>query len=154
MFGQFLAPLLGGVFTHFLGFHSLFTALETLACFTLIIIIFFLPETLRSIAGDGTVPLAGVYKPFFYYLTSQPDVCPQSKSRRLTGSVRTAAMLTPLKVLLEKDVLILVVFGSIVFTIWAMVTTSAAILFQTTFDLTDLSIGLAFLPNGNIGFRL
>jgi MFS family permease len=49
---------------------------------------------------------------------------------------------------MEKDVFITLFFGSIVYTVWSMVTSSTTALFQDRFNLNDLQVGLVFLPNG------
>ena len=72
MFGQSIGPIFGGILTQFFGFHSIFWALTALGGLSLLLIVVFLPETLRSIAGDGTVPVSGSHKPLLYFLRPQP----------------------------------------------------------------------------------
>lgn len=56
--------------------------------------------------------------------------------------------LEPLQLLIQKDILLNLIFGGVVYTIWSMVTSSTTSLFKATFNLSELTLGLAFLPNG------
>ncbi|KAK5651635.1 hypothetical protein OQA88_11810 [Cercophora sp. LCS_1] len=146
MLGQSLGPVIGGIITEYLGFHAIFWFLFILGSLTLLSIIFFLPETLRRIAGDGTVPLAGINRPVFpgsiqKHWTPHP---PRPPAEPITLSL----IFSPLRFLFEKDVFCTLVFGAVVYTAWSMVTSSTTALFQPRFGLSNLQTGLIFLPNG------
>ncbi|KAH9204542.1 major facilitator superfamily domain-containing protein [Leptodontidium sp. 2 PMI_412] len=147
MMGQSIGPVFGGIITQFLGFRSIFWFLFGLGFITLLLILLLLPETLRSIAGNGTLRLAGVHRPLIYTFSPPSDALidrdPTPKKKLTLSSV-----VAPLKFLFEKDVFITLFFGSIVYTVWSMVASSTTSLFQSRFHLNDLQIGLAFLPNG------
>jgi MFS family permease len=147
MMGQSIGPVFGGIITQFLGFRSIFWFLFGLGSITLLLILLLLPETLRSIAGNGTLRLAGIHRPLIYTFSPPSDALIDRDStpkKKLTLS----CIVAPLKFLFEKDVFITLFFGSIVYTVWSMVTSSTTSLFQSRFHLNDLQIGLAFLPNG------
>lgn len=61
-------------------------------------------------------------------------------------TVKTFA--APIKLLLQKDIIALLVSGGMVYTIWSMVVASTTGIFQDRFGLNELMLGLAFLPNG------
>jgi MFS family permease len=147
MMGQSIGPVFGGIITQFLGFRSIFWFLFGLGSITLLLILLLLPETLRSIAGNGTLRLAGIHRPLIYTFSPPSDALidrdPTPKKK-----VTLSSIIAPLKFLFEKDVFITLFFGSIVYTVWSMVTSSTTSLFQSRFRLNDLQIGLAFLPNG------
>lgn len=115
----------------------------------LIAILLFLPETLRFIAGDGTLRLSGIHQPLrqrFQRLKKQPDdVRPQITHAPVT--VQT--FIAPLKLLMEKDILVSLVFGGTVYTVWSMVVASTTGLFNEHFQLDELKLGLIFFPNGS-----
>lgn len=119
-----------------------------LSSMVLIAIIVLLPETLRTIAGDGSLRLTGIYQPLIWRLGKEPSnlVEPVDAIERKKLTVQT--FIAPLKLLAQKDVLINLVFGGIIYTIWSMVTASTTGLFQSRFGLNELQLGLAFLPNG------
>jgi hypothetical protein len=60
------------------------------------------------------------------------------------------ALIQPLGSLFEKDVFVSLFFGSIVYTVWSMVTASTTNLFKSLYHLNNLQLGLAFLPNGAV----
>ncbi|RFU32908.1 hypothetical protein B7463_g3431, partial [Scytalidium lignicola] len=147
MMGQSIGPVFGGIITQFLGFHAIFWFLFGLGTLTLLLILLLLPETLRTIAGNGTLRLHGIHRPFIYSFTQSDDGlidnAPVAKKK-----VTISSITSPLKFLFEKDVFITLFFGSIVYTVWSMVTSSTTDLFKSHFHLSNLQLGLVFLPNG------
>jgi MFS family permease len=149
MLGQSIGPVIGGIITEYFGFHAIFWFLFILSSLTLLLVVLLLPETLRRIAGNGSVPLGGLYRPFIsrslsrHYWQSQhhPPPIPPPKFTLLS-------ILAPLRFLVEKDVFCTLAFGAIVYTIWSMATSSTTALFQPRFGLSNLQTGLIFLPNG------
>ncbi|KAJ5845279.1 hypothetical protein N7534_008948 [Penicillium rubens] len=148
MLGQGVGPVFGGILSQYFGFRSIFWFLVIASGISLLSIMFFLPETLRSIAGNGTVPLKGIYKPVIYSICGQKnareDLTPPGKK----GKVTLKTVLAPLTFLCEKDVFITLLFGSIVYTVWSMVTSSTSALFEKQYGLNSMEVGLTFLGNG------
>lgn len=153
MFGLSMGPVIGGIITEYLGFHAIFWFLFILGSITLAAILLFLPETLRRIAGNGTVPLEGIHRPFFdrqlrqrYWkerdATTEDDIT--APPPKLTCSTFVASF----RFMAEKDVIVTLFFGAIVYTVWSMVTSSTHALFQPRFGLSNLQTGLIFIPNG------
>ncbi|KAI6709328.1 hypothetical protein JHW43_008142 [Diplocarpon mali] len=147
MLGQSIGPVFGGLISQYLGWHAIFWFLFGLGALTLFLVILLLPETLRTIAGNGTVRLTSIHRPLIYHFN---EISP---SRRVQDSaprkkVTVSSVVAPLRFLLEKDVFITLFFGSVVYTVWSMVTSSTTALFQTRFGLNDLQVGFVFLPNG------
>ncbi|KAJ5833329.1 hypothetical protein N7474_001640 [Penicillium riverlandense] len=148
MLGQSIGPVFGGILSEYLGFRSIFWALVILSGISLLSILFFLPETLRTVAGNGSVRLHGHSKPFIYYLTGQKETQADAVPEKKKSKVSFHTILAPLAFLTEKDVFITLFFGSIVYTVWSMVTSSTSALFQSVYGLSTLEIGLTFLGNG------
>ncbi len=149
MMGQSVGPVLGGVITEFSGFRTIFWFLFGLGFITLVLIVLFLPETLRCIAGNGSVRLHGVDKPLVYLIKPQPSVLFEaSDCCHPTRILTVKSIIYPLRFLFQRDVFVTLLFGAVVYAVWSMVTSSTAFLFQSRFGLTDLEVGLIFLPNG------
>ncbi|KAK3392696.1 MFS general substrate transporter [Podospora didyma] len=154
MLGQSIGPVIGGVVTEYFGFHAIFWFLFILASLTLVLVVLFLPETLRSIAGNGTVPLRGINRPVISrslrkHWHEKANSCDDTSEITSPASgLSLRSILSPLRFLLEKDVFAVLSFGAVVYTIWSMVTSSTTALFQQRFNLTNLQVGLIFLPNG------
>lgn len=147
MFGQAIGPVFGGIISQYLGYHAIFWFLFGGGALTLVFLIVFLPETLRPIAGNGSVRLKGIHRPLYYKFTPSEE---HLVEHNLPPKKRFHPFMvfTPFKLLLEKDVSIIIISGAIVYAIWSMVTSSTTALFQSRFNLSDLEVGLVFLPNG------
>ncbi|KAH6972475.1 major facilitator superfamily transporter [Ilyonectria sp. MPI-CAGE-AT-0026] len=142
-----IGPVLGGILSNFFGFRSIFIFLLILSSITTLVIIVFLPETMRTIAGNGTLRLQGVYKPLIQRFRKEPEYM-QDPEERTPKKITLGTFTEPLKLLIQKDILINLIFGGVVYTIWSMVTSSTTGLFKEKFNLSELQVGLAFLPNG------
>ncbi|KAK8084652.1 MFS general substrate transporter [Apiospora hydei] len=147
-FGQAFGPVIGALLTQWLRWHSIFWALLIMGSITLVAIVFFLPETLRSIAGDGSVPLRGIHKPLWYSINGQPYVDDNSSRPEMKPINMYKLVLEPVKMLREKDVLLNLLFGSAPYTIHSMVTASATAMLKDNFGLSQLQVAAAFLANG------
>ncbi|KAJ6072406.1 hypothetical protein N7467_010491 [Penicillium canescens] len=148
MLGQGIGPVFGGILSEYLGFRSIFWFLIIVSGISLLSILFFLPETLRTIAGNGTVPLKGMYRPLIYSITGQKDAQEGSTPSGKKSNVTWRTVVAPLTFLGEKDVFITLFFGSIVYTAWSMVTSSTSDLFEQKYGLNSMEVGLTFLGNG------
>jgi hypothetical protein len=147
MFGQAIGPVFGGIICQYLGYHAIFWVLFIGASIALLTIILLLPETLRSIAGNGSTRLKGIHRPLFYRFSSSPPALVLPPPPR--PILRPATILTsPVSLLREPDVAATVLFGAAVYALWSIVTSTTTPLFQPRFHLSDLQTGLLFLPNG------
>ncbi|KAJ5794787.1 hypothetical protein N7457_001386 [Penicillium paradoxum] len=148
MLGQGIGPVFGGVFTEYFGYRSVFWFLVVASSISLLSIMTFLPETLRPIAGNGTVPLNGIHKPWIFFIFGQKYVKEGSTPSEKKSKVTFKTVLAPLTFLAEKDVFITLLFGSIVYTVWSMVTSSTSALFEEKYGLNSMEVGLTFIGNG------
>jgi MFS family permease len=151
MFGQAIGPVFGGALTQYLGFRSIFYFLLGLAGFVVVILFLYLPETLPKIAGDGSKPLYGIYRPLLG--NAKRDGKISKDERYKPTSLSFGAILDSFKLVLEKDVAISLVFGGIIYTVWSMITSSTSTLFKKEYHLSEVVVGLCFLPNGIISYE-
>ncbi|KAH8802991.1 major facilitator superfamily domain-containing protein [Xylogone sp. PMI_703] len=143
-----IGPVLGGLLANFFGFRSIFIFLVILSSLVIIMIIVFLPETLRSIAGNGSLRVTGIYQPLIARFITEPIYMQDPDDTVQWKKVTLITFIEPLKLLAEKDIFLNLLFGGVIYTIWSMVTSSTTGLFKSRFGLSDLLLGLAFLPNG------
>ncbi|KAL4924582.1 major facilitator superfamily domain-containing protein [Aspergillus undulatus] len=66
MMGQAVGPVIGGPLNSRWGYRSIFWLLFVLAIIVLTVLLIFLPEAHRGIAGNGSIPLSGIHKPLVY----------------------------------------------------------------------------------------
>ncbi|KAL3457173.1 major facilitator superfamily domain-containing protein [Aspergillus heterothallicus] len=151
MLGQAVDPVSGGLLNSAWGFRSLFWFLFVFSMVVVGSLLIFLPETLRSIAGNGSIPLSGFHEPFFYILRPpQAWVSPSAVcSSKPPSPLSFKKALQPLAYIFEKDIATLLAWGSIAYIAWSMVTSSTTTMLLRGFPyLTQWQIGLCFLPNG------
>ncbi|KAJ4083951.1 hypothetical protein NW760_014963 [Fusarium oxysporum] len=150
MIGQAIGPVIGGLLNSEWGFRSIFWFLFVFSALVLLGLLVFLPETQRRIAGNGNVPLRGFYKPwsYFFYPPKEWRNAPTPPAPKLE-KLSWKTIIEPLTYILRKDILVLLSWGALVYTIWSMVTSSTTTVLLKTFpDLTQWQVGLCFLPNG------
>lgn len=141
-------PVLGGVLANFLGFRSIFVFLLILSGITIISIIAFLPETLRSIAGNGSIRLTGIHQPLIRRLRKEPEYLEDRDHSYRRTQITLKTFVEPLSLLKQKEILLNLLFGGVIYAIWSMVTSSTTTLFKKAFGLNEVMLGLAFIPNG------
>ena len=114
----------------------------------LVIITVFLPETLRTIAGDGSLRLSGIHQPLIRRLVKEKEYMEDPETMGPRPRITLLTFLRPLKLLKEKDILVSLIFGGTIYTVWSMVVATTTSLFKDRFQLNDLILGLVFFPNG------
>jgi Ca2+/Na+ antiporter len=145
-----LAPIIGGLLSKYMNFRSIFVFLLGLSIAALVVILLFLPETHRSIAGNGTWPLTGIHQPLIWRLKifGKPSHSDEHQLSGVAPRLEAKAFTEPLNLLKEKDILLSLLFSGVIFGIWSMVTVSTAGLFRSVFGLNEAFLGLAFIPSG------
>jgi MFS family permease len=160
MTGQAIGPIIGGLLNSEWGFRSIFWLLFVMSVIVLGALLIFLPETQRSIAGNGSIPLSGFQKPLIYAL-KPPEAWKDSRadqkaeaatnrpSQQPRAKISFKKAFAPMVYLFEKDIATLLAWGAVAYTAWSMVTSSTTTLLLHSFPfLTQWQIGLCFLPNG------
>lgn len=112
------------------------------------IIVLFLPETLRTIAGNGSLKLSRIYAPLFSGFITGKQITEEPEALAPLHKVNLKTFLKPLLLLREKDVLVSLVFGGTVYSVWSIVVATTTGLFKGLFHLNDVLLGVVFLPNG------
>ncbi|KAK6853609.1 MFS general substrate transporter [Apiospora arundinis] len=144
-----VGPVLGGALSHQFGFRSIFIFLVIMSAIVFVLILILLPETLRTVAADGSIRLKGIHQPLMERLVKAPaGVHDQEDDSLRRKPVNLASFLAPLRLLGQPDVTLHLLFGGMVYAVWSMVTSSTTGIFKRHFGLNELELGLVFLPNG------
>lgn len=156
-----LAPVIGGILTQFLGWRWLFWFLTILAAIFLIPFLITFPETGRNVVGNGSIPPQGWNMSLLNYIETRKIENNDVLNRTFSRQERRAAQAelarkrklrwpNPLKtiyIILEKDVGVLLLYNSLVYTAFYDVTTSLPSQFAEIYGFNELQIGFVpFLP--------
>lgn len=153
-FSMAIGPVLGGILAGTLGFPSIFWTLMIFGSLVIVLIIAFLPETLRLIAGNGSIALTGLkYEPLYRKAApwrKKGVAAPANETGERPGPEKMTVRMffEPMLFLLEKDVACTLMFGAVIYTVFSMVSASTTFVLLHAYHLSTLKIGACFLPSG------
>jgi len=143
MVGPCVGPVLGGVLADELGWRSIFWFLCISSAVCLLFMLLFLPETLRSLVGDGSYTPSAIYRPWVSIigrnrLSSSPIDKPPKKT-----------FANPLRLLTYPDILLILFYNGILYSVFYGVMATISVLFQKSYPfLNETDIGLCYLAIG------
>lgn len=144
MIGPCLGPVLGGVLADKLGWRSIFWFLCISSAVCLLFILLFLPETLRSLVGDGSYTPSAIHRPCVSII---------GRDRFSSSSVDKPpkkAFANPLLLLTYPDILLVLFYNGILYSVFYGVTATISVLFQKSYPfLSETDIGLCYLAIGS-----
>ncbi|RCI06850.1 hypothetical protein CU098_013552 [Rhizopus stolonifer] len=143
--GPVAGPILGGLISQTLGWRWIFWILAVMSSLLWIILVLFLPETLRSLVNDGSGYANPTPLQFWKrrYGTSSIICDPPTKHKR--EPIRVFQSLSYLK---EKDVALLLVYYALQYGALHGMLSSLTKLFTENYKLNTLQIGLCYLASG------
>ncbi|KAJ6573483.1 MFS general substrate transporter [Mycena vulgaris] len=148
MFGPAIGPVLGGVLADKLGWRSIFWFLCIASAICMVVMILFLPETLRTVVGNGSIPPPAIYYAVVPIIGRRASPSPSPTAAALPPAPRKAFQ-NPLRLLLHLDVALLLLFNGVVYAVFYGVTASISTVFHTAYpQLNETELGLCFLAVG------
>ena len=147
-----MGPVLGGVLSAFLGWRSIFWLLTIFAAVFLTLYVILVPETCRSIVGNGSIPPPALNRTLFqvYHRSKAPNSRGSDvlEPHALKQPIRFPNPLASLKICLEKEAGILLLYAGIISAGLAAITTGLPSQFHDIYHFNDLQIGLSCVPMG------
>lgn len=152
-----IGPVIGGALAgSSWGWKSVFWFLAIYCGAFLTLLIILLPETLRSMVGNGSKPPSelNIFAKYPLNIYQRTTKIPWQQSARLDSQAPASKpkaridLLSPLRILLTKHAAPLIFFCAIYYTIWQMTITALSTLFTETYELSATQVGLTFIANG------
>ncbi|KAJ5774118.1 MFS general substrate transporter [Penicillium paradoxum] len=149
-FATAIGPILGGALTEAPGWRWIFWVPAIASGICVLAIAFFLPETSRSIVGNGSQPVSALHRPLFrcfgsdklQSLPAQDIAHPTSRKFRIPNPLAT------LKILAARDTLLITAIYGIYYMNFSCLQGSLSTLFIDIYGLSDLKAGIVYLPFG------
>ncbi|KAK4225192.1 MFS antiporter QDR2 [Podospora fimiseda] len=149
-----VGPVIGGALAgSSWGWKSIFWFLAIYCGVFLIFLALLLPETLRSIVGNGSKSPSelSVVAKFPLNIYQRTTKIPWQRSSQDTEDDKTKKsinILSPLRILLTKHAAPIIFFCAVYYTVWQMTITTLSTLFTETYSLSATQVGLTFIANG------
>jgi multidrug resistance protein len=153
--GPSISPVIGGLLSQHLGWHSIFWFLVILSGVFALAILAFYPETCRGIVGDGAIPPPKWNKSLINIhnerrrmrrgegIDTQHEIAVEKDAKKKS---RIPNPLATLRVCMEKETIIILVFGGLIYAGFYAITTTITTQFHAVYHLNDTDLGLIFLP--------
>ncbi|KAI1848809.1 hypothetical protein JX266_005237 [Neoarthrinium moseri] len=145
-----VGPIIGGALAGSLGWRAIFWFLTIYCAAFLLVMVVLLPETLRSIVGNGSrTPSNAIARyPLVVYQHYSSTKMSLDADRTIIGSRKRIDVTGPFRILLNKTAAPIVVFLAIHYAVWQMSITAMSSLFTDRYGLTETQVGLTFIANG------
>ena len=144
-----IGPVIGGALAGTLGWRSVFWFLTIYAGVFLLLLSLLLPETLRTIVGNGGYAPSSVISRYPLVFYQKSTKVPVNDSERIAPRTKKNVDITgPFRILFSKHAFPIIAFLAVYYAIWQMSITAMSSLFESHYGLGETQIGLTFIANG------
>ncbi|KAL3487802.1 major facilitator superfamily domain-containing protein [Aspergillus germanicus] len=145
-----VGPVIGGGIAGGLSWRAIFWFLVIYAGVFLVLLVVFLPETLRVRVGNGSrTPSNPVTKyPLVAYQKTTIIPWRDTQFTSALAERKRIDLLGPLRMLLSSHSAPIIIFLAVYYAVWQMSITAMSSLFKTRYGLSEIEIGLTFIANG------
>ncbi|OIW32649.1 MFS general substrate transporter [Coniochaeta ligniaria NRRL 30616] len=150
MLAPCIGPAIGGVLSEHLGWRSIFWFLTIFSAACLAMILFFLPETMRSLVGNGSMDQARFPLGPLAHVVGQRN---QDSKIRVVDSTSTKngkrPSTNPFRLLIYPDIALTLTYTGIVYAVNYTITSTISSSFTVTYPyLSQTMIGICYLSTG------
>ncbi|THU81227.1 MFS general substrate transporter [Dendrothele bispora CBS 962.96] len=156
--GTAFGPVIGGILAQHATWHAIFFFQLAFSATAAIVVALLLPETLRSIVGNGSVaPPMLLQPPLPWLVPSQHSLdAPQQPGREFdsertthrTGMSRSKPdFFGSLQILRYPDAAALLIATGVFYTVWSNTMIATSSTYASVYGLSELQIGLTFIAN-------
>ncbi|CAG8410728.1 unnamed protein product [Penicillium salamii] len=145
-----VGPVIGGGIAGSLGWRAIFWFLTIYSGVSLVLLLTLLPETLRSLVGNGRLGSFSLSTSFplnVYRKTTKVEWDHDVPPAELPAK-KKIDILGPFRILGCKFAAPIIIFLAMYYAAWQMSITAMSSLFKTRYGLSEIQIGLTFLANG------
>ena len=147
-----LGPVIGGAIASRLGWKWIFWFLCILSGTCLLLLLFLLHETARSIVGNGsTPPIHTVHKTFLQLIAGRTEKRVKRTNKSASDQSLRSILPNPLlclRLLFVKDVAIVLICNGIYYAAYCCIQASLSSLIIENYNFNELQAGLIYLPFG------
>jgi MFS family permease len=141
-----IGPIIGGALAARLGWKWIFWFLCITGAVCLLLVVLTLPETARSIVGNGSIPATGINRvPISWRRKPDKSSGTESVPKPKFGCPNPIACL---HLLLRKDVAIVLLCNGIYYMTYCCIQASLSTIFLNIYPLDELQAGLIYIPFG------
>ncbi|KAG2188145.1 hypothetical protein INT44_000896 [Umbelopsis vinacea] len=148
MLGPIVGPIIGGVIAQQLGWRWIFWLLTIIAGALFFLVLFLLPETLRSLVGDGSGYANPTPTQWFHAKALRKDTPAPTKSGQKSRFLQPPQILQPLRYIFYPDVALCLFCNGIPYAVFYCILSSTSNLFAIIYGLDEQQIGFTYIANG------
>ncbi|KAH6916960.1 quinidine resistance protein-like protein [Coprinopsis sp. MPI-PUGE-AT-0042] len=146
MIGPAIGPVIGGVLAGSLGWRSIFWFLVIASSACCLVMLCLLPETLRSLVGNGSIRPSRIYRPLLPII---PRKSVWESARTSSAVPAQKASGNPFRLFRNVDIIILLCLNAILNSVLYGVMATLSTALEATYPfLTESTIGVSFLACG------